>query len=475
MCPRMTKPQCIAFAAYELSFESAGALACVNAGSGPAAPAALYRAFAARQLASSLPTRLVSLEVIMTRLPLPECAALIGLDWAAATHAIGLQAAGSDTRESGRVAHTPEALDAWARALRSRFGGQPMAVGLELTTGPSVAALRTPDCWVLFPGNALTVATDRQAFTPRRAQDDPADAELQREGRLKHRDKLPGLTPPGATRRPRDHRVECRRRLVEDQVRLTNRLTSALNNDCAPVWSWCSDHDTTLFCAFLTPWPPLNAVQQARRAPLERCGRQPHGQTRGIAPRLQAINSASPLTTDAGGITPPVGLVRALVAQLRVTLQAIDDGDHAMAPLAPTPPACARFQARPGAGPVCAPRLLGAVGEPRAREASASALQPSAGMAPVPARRGHTCRVHGRLQGATFLRQPVVAWASASIRHACWARASSAPPRAQGRTHQAATRARAFQWIVSCLVAGTRTHRTTTPPLSRPSRGEGHP
>ena len=181
MCPRMTKHQCLACDAYELSFESAGALACVNACSGPAAPAALYLAFAARKLAISLPTRLVSLEVIMTRLPLQACAACIGLDWADATHAICLQAAGSDTRESGMVAHTPEALDAWARALRSRFGGQPMAVALELIPGPRVAARRTPDFWVLFPGNALTVATDRQAFTPSRAQDDPSDAEIPRD------------------------------------------------------------------------------------------------------------------------------------------------------------------------------------------------------------------------------------------------------------------------------------------------------
>jgi hypothetical protein len=117
----------------------------VNECSGPAAPAALYIAFAERKLAISLPTRLVSLEVIMTRLPIQEFAAFIGLDWADATHAICLQAAGSDTRESGMLEHTPEAIDAWARALRSRFGGQPIAVCLELTTGPIVSALRTHD------------------------------------------------------------------------------------------------------------------------------------------------------------------------------------------------------------------------------------------------------------------------------------------------------------------------------------------
>jgi transposase len=220
--------------------------------------------------------------------------------------------------------------------------------------------------------------------------------------------------------RTRDQRVEFRRRLVEDKVRLTNRLTSALKNSCPQVLSWFSDNDTTIFCDFLTQWPTLKAVHQARRATLERFFRQHHVQTRVIAPRSQAIKSASPLTTDAGVITPHVCLVRALVAQLRVTLQAIDDFDHAMAQLAPTHPDFALFQARPGAGPVFAPRLLVAFGEPRERYASASELQQYAGITPVTERRGNTCRVHWRRQCSTFLRQTFVAWASESIRHAFW-------------------------------------------------------
>ena len=140
----------------------------------------------------------------MTCLPMQEFAAFIGIDWADATHAICLQAAGSDTRESSVLAHTPEAIDAWARALRSRFGGRPLGVCLELTKGPLVSALRNYAFFVLFPVNALTVAKYRQAFTPSRAKDDPSDAELQLELLLKHRDKLQALTPQSATMRALD-------------------------------------------------------------------------------------------------------------------------------------------------------------------------------------------------------------------------------------------------------------------------------
>ena len=64
------------------------------------------------------------------------CAACGGIDWAAATHAGCLQAAGAQQREAGLLAHTPETLDAWGRMLRTRVHGHPLALGLERTKGP---------------------------------------------------------------------------------------------------------------------------------------------------------------------------------------------------------------------------------------------------------------------------------------------------------------------------------------------------
>jgi transposase len=379
--------------------------------------------------------------------PTQEFAAFVGIDWADTTHAVCLQAAGSETREAGVLAHTPEAIRTWACTLRHRFGGQPIAVCLELTKGPLVSALRAHDFLVLFPVNALTVAKYREAFTPSRAKDDPSDAELQLELLLKHRDKLQRLSPQSATMRALDQLVEFRRRLVEDKVRLTNRLTSALKNYFPQALHWFSDKDTTIFCDFLSQWPTLKAVQLARRATLERFLRQHHVQTRIIAQRLEAIQTAMPLTADEGVITPHVCLVRALVAQLRATLQAIEDFDRAIAQLAPTHPDFALFRALPGAGPVFAPRLLVAFGEQCERYASATDLQQYAGIAPVTERSGNTCWVHWRLQCPKFLRQTFVEWASESIRHSFWARAYYAQQRAKGSTHQAATRALAFKWI----------------------------
>jgi len=138
---------------------------------------------------------------------------------------------------------------------------------------------------------------------------------------------------------------------------------------------------------------------------------------------------------------PKVLLVHALVAQLRVTLQAIADFDQAMAQRAQDHPDFPVFDALPGAGAVCAPRLLVAFGAPRERFTSAAARQTYAGIAPVTARRGQKSWVPWRLQGPTFLRHTCVEWAAASTRHACWAQVYSPQQRDQGKAHQAAVRA----------------------------------
>src|ERR671923_1695305 len=155
-------------------------------------------------------------------------AAFVGIDWADAQHDVCLQTADSTKREYFQLEHTPEAIDAWVTALRTRFHGQPVAICLELNKGPLVFALRKYDFLVLFPINPLTLARYREAFTPSRAKDDPTDAELQLELLLIHRDKLKPLGPQSPEMRALAQLVEHRRRLVADRVRMTNRLTSAL-------------------------------------------------------------------------------------------------------------------------------------------------------------------------------------------------------------------------------------------------------
>jgi transposase len=384
----------------------------------------------------------------MTHVSHEAFAAFVGIDWADAKHDVCLQTAGSAKRECFQLEHTPKAIDAWVTSLRTRFDGQPVAICLELNKGPLVSALRKYDFLVLFPINPLTLARYREAFTPSRAKDDPTDAALQLELLLTHRDKLKPLQPQSPTMRALEQLVEHRRRVVGDKVRITNRLTSTLKNYFPHVLQWFQEKDTAIFCDFLSRWPTLKAAQLARRSTLETFFRDHHVRYAAvIAQRIEAIKSAMPLTTDEGVIAPHALLVQALIAQLRVTLQAIADFDTAIAQRALSHPDFPLFQALPGAGPVFASRLLVAFGEQRERYASAADLQKYAGIAPVTERSGKKFWVRWRLQCPKFLRQTFVEWAAESIRHSFWAQVYYQQQRDKGKAHQAAVRALAFKWI----------------------------
>jgi transposase len=359
-----------------------------------------------------------------------------------------LQAADSSKREFSVLAHRPETIAQWAQALRQRFAGRPIAVCVELTKGPLVYALQQYDFLVLYPVNPTTLSKYREAFCLSHAKDDPTDAELALEVLIKHRDKLSALHPQSPAMRTLQRLLEQPRALVDDTVRITNRLTDALKQYFPQVLDWFRDKNTVVFCDFLTRWPTLKQAQRARKTRLtaffhEHSVRYP----KIIEQRVQAIVSATALTSEASVIIPNRLLVEVLVEQLRAVLQAVARFDHEIAQLAESLPDYTLFSALPGAGPVFAPRLLAVFGEQRERYTSAAAIQKYVGIAPVTERSGNQCWVHWRLQCPTFLRQTFVEWTAQSIPHSYWARAFYEQQRAKGSSHQAALRALAFKWI----------------------------
>jgi hypothetical protein len=225
-------------------------------------------------------------------------------------------------------------------------------------------------------------------------------------------------------------------------------VTRALQNDCPPVLQGLQDQETGSCCACLSRWPTRKAAPHARRTTLAHVFRAPHVRSADvIKPRLAAIQSAGALPTAPGGIAPNALVVHALVAQRRGPWPALTDVDHASAAHTQDHPDCPVLDAWPGAGAVCAPRLLVAGGAPRARYPSAAARQKYASSAPGTERRGKPSWGPWRRPGPQCLRHTVVAWAAASLRPACWAPAYDPQQRDQGTAHQAAVRACAFPWL----------------------------
>lgn len=70
--------------------------------------------------------------------------AIIGVDWADKKHDVCIHAIATGKQELLQIPHRSEKIDEWARALHRQYGG-PMAIVLELSKGPIVAALQKYD------------------------------------------------------------------------------------------------------------------------------------------------------------------------------------------------------------------------------------------------------------------------------------------------------------------------------------------
>jgi len=344
--------------------------------------------------------------------------------------------------------HRPKAIDAWARQLRERFGGRRIAVCLELAQGPIVSALLEHDFFVIFPVNPSTLAKYRRALVPSGAKDDPTDAALALDFLRRHPEKLAPLRRESDDMRALRRLVEARRDLVQDRVRVTNRLTFTLKDYFPQIVEWFRDKETDVFAAFLERWPSLQAAQRARRETVTAFFHA-HNVRRAstIDARIAKIQSERPLTSDPGVIEPALAVVATLLPQLRALSAGIARLDAEIATRCDVLPDFRIFGALPGAGPVFAPRLLAAFGENRERFADAAAVQKCVGIAPVTERSGNKHLVHWRWACPTFLRQTFVEWAASSIPHSFWARAFYNSHRARGSSHNAALRALAFKWI----------------------------
>ena len=139
--------------------------------------------------------------------------AIIGIDWADKKHDVCIHVTATGKQELSQIPHQSEKIDEWARSLHRKHGG-PMAVALELSKGPIVAALQKYDFFVLYPVNPSSLASYRKVFTPSGAKDDPTDAAFILNLLLRHPEEFHPLKPQSVEMRAQIGRASCRERVL---------------------------------------------------------------------------------------------------------------------------------------------------------------------------------------------------------------------------------------------------------------------
>jgi transposase len=377
-----------------------------------------------------------------------EFAAYIGMDWSDQKQDVCLLDTATGEKEFLILQHTPEAIDEWARGLRQRFGGNPLAVCLEQSRGPLIYALLKYDFLVLYPINPSTLARYREAFSPSGAKDDPADADFMAEIVSTHRDRLRAWRAEDEKTRTLGYLVEQRRKLVGERTRISNRLTALLKGYFPQVLQWFPDLRTILVCDFLSRWPTLETVKRAKPSTLEKFFRE-HNSNRQetVERRLAAIKVGVPLTTDQAVVKSSALMAQALAAQMKVIIAALKQFDSEIEEVCNSHQDYHLFESLPGSGTVYAARLLAAFGSNREKFSSADELACLAGIAPVIERSGKSKWVRWRYFCPKFLRQTFHEYAGESILHSFWAKAYYETQRAKGKSHAKAVRALAYKWI----------------------------
>lgn len=374
--------------------------------------------------------------------------AWIGIDWADQHHDVAVRDVGSGRTEQTRIRSTPEALQEWVAQLRRRFPEGQVAIGLEQSKGALIHALLEHDFLLLYPINPATVDRFRKAFTSSGAKSDPGDADIILELLEKHHRRLHPWKPDDSETRALGRLTESRRKAVNLQTQLTQRLTTELKGYFPQALDWAGKLTTPMAHAFLRRWPTLLGVQRARSSTLRRFYSSHHCRSaEAINERLKQIRTAVPLVRDSAIVETSVLNVQMLVEQLAALARSIERYDEEIDSLFSEHPDAPLFESLPGSGPALAPRLLVAFGTDRDKFSTAVDVQQYSGIAPVTRASGKMHFVHRRWAAPNFLRQTFHEFAGHSIRYSGWARAYYEQMRDRGLAHHAAVRALAFKWI----------------------------
>ncbi|WP_433505483.1 IS110 family transposase [Pseudonocardia halophobica] len=397
-----------------------------------------------------------------------------GIDWADDHHDIAL------VDDSGRVLHQQrigDDVDGWnqlleALAAHGDSADAPIPVAIETTRGLLVSCLRATGRAV-YAINPLAVARYRDRHSVARRKSDAGDALVL--ANILRTDLHAHRPLPDDSDQVRAIAVLARAQqdAVWDRVIAHNRLRSLLHEYFPAMLAAFAGkrgglmrpEARKLLAAAPTPTAAARLTITQLVAVLRRAGRV--RQLAAGAARLQAVLRADYLHQPAV-VEQAMGVhALALLALLDAACDNADQLAEAAAQAFRAHPDAAIITSFPGQGELTGARILGEIGDDRARFVDARALKAYAGSAPI-------TRASGRVRSVTTRRiknQRLAAagyvWAFSSLTASAGARAHYDRRRARGDAHVAAQRNlfnRLLGCLHHCLITGTPYDESTAFP-----------
>ena len=393
-----------------------------------------------------------------------------GIDWAERHHDVALV---DDVGKLIAKLHIDDDAAGFARLLTllAEHGAgpeTPVPIAMETAHGLLAAALVAAG-YRLFPINPMAVARYRDRYSVSRAKSDAGDAFVL--ANILRTDLDAHRPLPDDSELAQAVRVLARAQqdTVWERQQTGNKLRSLLREYYPAALIAFPDlaQPDAIEVLQLAPTPTVAAkLTRARiHAALRRAGRQ-----RNLDATVDRVRSAlrdehlqQPPRVEAAMGEHAVALLRAMAA----AVDNIDRLTEALAQAFDQHPDAAIIISMPGLGPVLGARLLGEIGDDRARFADARGLKAFAGTAPVTRASGTKRAVTARVVRNKRLGQVGFLWAFSLLTASPGARAHYDRRREHGDRHAAACRNLANRYLGilhHCLQTGTTYDESTAFP-----------
>jgi len=371
----------------------------------------------------------------------------VGIDWAAAVHAVCVMDDAGRVRWHGTVGHSAAGLAELVRRLKQFAPPAELRIALERPSGLLVDTLVEAG-FVVVPIHPNAVKATRPRYSTAGAKSDPGDAFMLADILRTDGHRWRPLRGVSDGTRALRALVRGRDDLVAQRVALGNQLRALLEHVWPGAAAIFADVTSPIALAFLARYPSApSAVRLGERRLAQFLAQQGYSGRRAPADLLARLHAAPTSRVADSEAEASAEVVRALVAVLTPLGTQIQQLTAAIAAALTEHPDGHVVTSFPRSGQVNAAQVLAELGDDRQRFTSADHLAAEAGVAPVTRESGKARGVGFRWACNKRLRQAFTTLADNSRHASPWAAGVYSRARQRGCDHPHAVRILARAWI----------------------------
>lgn len=377
--------------------------------------------------------------------PTPEVVH-VGLDWAAAVHAVCVMSPTGKVLAQFTIEHTADGIALLLRRLAKHGDPADVQIGIERPNGRLVDLLLEAGHPVI-PVSPNAIKTWREGEVVSGAKSDAGDAIVIAEYlRLRHH-RLHPVQPYSAETKALRTVVRTRDDIVEMRVAATNQLSALLDDHWPGAKAIFADVESPISLAFLRRYPTAAAAAHLGDKRLAGfltkhgySGRRPTTQL------LARLRGAPAGTHDPTLVDAIHDAVLALVTVLEALNTAGKNLDRSVVAHLGEHPDAQIFTSLPRSGQINAAQVLAEWGDSRTAYDGPDAIAALAGVTPVTKASGKQHAVHFRWACNKRFRRALTTFADNSRHDSPWAAHIYTQARARGHDHPHAIRILARAW-----------------------------